>query len=80
MHPKEISKYLKLERMDISGYSMIKVVNFDETSKQICPKQMNRSDFLNWYIMPSTHQAYAYFWLSSSILNLASNLLVWFYI
>jgi len=77
MHPEEISDFLKLESKDISSYAMVKAVNFKDDSKQLCPQMMTSSDFLNWYIMPSTHQAYAYFWLSLSGLILFSNLFIW---
>lgn len=52
-------------------------VNIDELEY---PKIKNKEEMLTWYIMPKTHRAYYTFWLTSTMLNLASNVYVWLYL
>jgi hypothetical protein len=79
MDPNNLAVSLNLPNLDISGKVIIKIVDFGDKQNEY-PLLPHINDFLQWTIMPESHQAYSNFWITVTILNWMTNIFVWLYL
>ena len=77
--PHDFSRVLRMNNKEEASQFMLKIVDLDDSKRQILPNAPNSQELTTWQIPAERHQAYASLWKYLTFVGVFANTALWLY-